>query len=271
MATVQEKREAFAQLHAERSAWVIPNPWDAGSAKLLQGMGFKALATTSAGFAYTLGRADGQVSLEEKLAHCRLLCDATDIPINADFENGFADDPEGVAVNVARLAETGVAGCSIEDFSRDDQLIYGMELAIERVQAAAEAIASLQAPMLLTARAENLLRGVDNLDDTLQRLQAFQRAGADVLYAPGVNSLIDLRSLTSELDRPFNVLASFFRGVSIEDFSNAGATRVSLGGAVNYATISPLISAGEEMQNAGTFGWLETMANPSQVRKLLGS
>lgn len=264
-----EKCNAFAELHRAQSAWVIPNPWDVGSAKVLEGLGFKALATTSSGFAYTLGRADGEVSLEEKLQHCRMLAAATSIPLNADFENGFADDPEEVARNLTRLAETGIAGCSIEDYSRDDHVLYDFELAVERVQAAATAITALNLPIQLTARAENLIRGVDDIDDTIRRLQAFEAAGADVLYAPGVRTLEQLKQITAALDKPFNVLASTLPGASIEQFTQAGATRISVGGALNYAAVNPLLTAGKEMLEAGTFDWLNDLARGQEIRKLL--
>ena len=213
-----EKCETFKNLHREEQAWVIPNPWDVGSARLLQGLGFRALATTSSGFAYTLGRADGEVTLEEKLFHCKSIVSSTDIPVNADFENGFNEDTAMVAENIKRLAETGVAGCSIEDYSRDEHVLYDFSRSVERVQAAAEAIAELNIPIQLTARAENLLRGVDDLDDTIARLKAFEAAGADVLYAPGIDSLERLQTVTCELEKPFNVLASFVPGLASQNF-----------------------------------------------------
>ena len=178
MTSQAEKCARLAALHTGTETFVIPNPWDIGSAKLLQGLGFAALATTSAGFAYTLGRADGEVTLAEKLAHCAALAHATTIPVSADFENGFADDPDDVATNVLALAATGVAGCSIEDYARDSHTLYPFEQAVERVQAAAAAVASLDVEFQLTARAENLLRGVDDLDATIARLRAFEAAGA---------------------------------------------------------------------------------------------
>ena len=181
MISQKMKCETFADLHQREGAFVIPNPWDLGSARLLQGLGFVALATTSAGLAYTLGRGDGEVTLAEKLDHCAQLATGTSIPINADFENGFADDPETMAVNLLQAAGTGIAGCSIEDFSRDTRSLYDFELAVERVQAAAEAVAGLDMPFQLTARAENFLRGVNDLEDTIRRLQAFEAAGAHVL------------------------------------------------------------------------------------------
>ncbi len=267
----KHKCEVFAALHAQDEAFIIPNPWDVGSAKLLQGMGFKALATTSAGLAYTLGRGDGEISLEEKLRHCKALAAGTRIPINADFENGFADDPETVARNVLRLAATGVAGCSIEDYSRDSHCLYDFNLAVERVQAAADAVAQLDVPFQLTARAENLLRGVDDTQDTIKRLCAFERAGAQVLYAPGVRSLEQLREVTSAITAPFNVLSVFFPGVSLREFAAAGAQRVSVGGGLNYAAIKPVLLAATEMLEAGTFNWSADMASGAEVQRLLGS
>lgn len=269
MPSQTEKCQAFAELHASTDTFIIPNPWDAGSARLLQGMGFKALATTSAGFAFTAAKTDGQVTLEEKLAHCEAISQATDIPVNADFENGFADYPKAVYNNVLKAAATGVAGCSIEDFSRDSNTLYDFNYAVERIQAAAEAVASLNMSFQLTARAENLLRGVNDLDDTIKRLQAFEQAGADVLYSPGVNNLDDLKTITSEINKPFNVLAVFFKNTTVADFAAAGAKRVSLGGALTWASIKPLINAGKEMLEEGSFEWTSKMAAGADVQKLL--
>ena len=265
----KDKCEQFAGLHQQAGAFLIPNPWDAGSARLLQGLGFQAIATTSAGLAHTLGRADGEVTLEEKLDHCVALANITSIPVNADFENGFADDAETVAVNVLKAAKTGIAGCSVEDFSRDSHTLYEFNLAIERVQAAAEALASLDVPFQFTARAENLLRGVDDLEDTIKRLQAFEAAGADVLYAPGLKTLDQLQQVTGEIGKPFNVLAPFFRGVTVDEFAAAGAKRISIGGALNWATVSPLLSAGKEMLEQGSFSWTADMASGKEVMQLL--
>ena len=264
------KCEEFEKLHQQKGAFLIPNPWDTGSARILQGLGFKALATTSAGLAYTLGRADGEVTLDEKLAHCTSLAENTQIPINVDFENGFADAPEEVANNVLKLIATGVAGCSVEDFSRDDLQLYDFNLAVERVQAAVEVVNNLDMPFQFTARAENLLRGVNDIDDTIKRLQAFEAAGANVLYAPGINSLEQLRQVTSELNRPFNVLAPFFRGVTVDEFSEAGAQRISVGAALNRVSISPLLKAGKEMLSQGTFSWTGEMASGVEVEGLMG-
>lgn len=269
MATQIQKCEAFARLHQSKTAWIIPNPWDVGSAKLLQGNGFKALATTSSRFAYALGRADGEISLEEKLQHCRALFAATDIPITADFENGYSEDIIDVVENIRRLAETGIAGFSIEDFSRDHHQLYDFSEAIEKVQVAVETVAELGVPLVLTARAENLLRGVDDLDDTIKRLVAFAAAGADVLYAPGIKSLEQLRTVTASLDKPFNVPASFMPGTNVTEFSECGANRISLGGALNFAAINPVLDASAEMIENGTFEWLGSRANGAAVAKLL--
>ena len=270
MINQKSKCYEFARLHQQAGAFVIPNPWDTGSARLLQGFGFKALATTSAGLAYTLGRADGEVTLEEKLNHCSTLAANTTVPINADFENGFADDPESAASNVLKAASTGIAGCSIEDFSRDAHSLYDFNVSVERVQAAVEAVATLDMPFLLTARAENLLRGVNDLENTIKRLKAFEAVGAHVLYAPGIRSLDQLKQVTAELSAPFNVLAPFIQGASVDDFADAGAKRVSIGGALNWAAVNPVLKAGKEMLEQGTFNWTAEMAPSGEVKRLLG-
>lgn len=270
MITQREKCERFRVLHAATETFIIPNPWDAGSARILQALGFPALATTSAGFACSLARHDGQPTLEEKLAHCAAVATVTDVPVNADFEDGYADDPAGVAANVRRLAETGVAGCSIEDFSRSQRRLYDRSQAVERLQAALEAVAAFDMPFQLTARAENLLRGVDDLDDTIGRLQAYQDAGADVLYAPGIRSLEDLARVCAAVALPVNVLGVFMPEATLADFAAAGARRVSVGGALTWAALKPLLDAGREMQEHGTFGWLAGLASGAEVNRLLG-
>ena len=270
MATQIDKCRRFAQLHKVNSAWVIPNPWDTGTAKLLEGMGFPALATTSGGFAFTLGRADGEVTLEEKLRHCAQLANGTSIPITVDFENGFAPRIGDLASTIPAVIDTGIAGFSIEDYDRDNRVLYEFSEAVERIQAASEAAAGSNVPVLLTARAENLLRGVDDIDNTIKRLQAYSAAGAQVLYAPGIRSLEQLHSVTRELDKPFNCLVSFIRGATLEELSDAGATRVSIGGALCYSAINSVLTGGGEMLNDGSFNWLGTMANGRVVEKLLG-
>jgi len=217
MVTQREKAERFRSLHERDGAFVIPNPWDAGSARLLAGLGFEALATTSSGFANSLGRLNGQVSRDEVIEHCRSLSAATDLPVSADLENCFADAPAGAAATILLAAQAGVVGGSIEDYSGDpSNPIYEFGLAVERVHAAAEAARLLDFPFTLTARAENLLYGRHNLDDTIRRLQAFEAAGADVLYALGLTTLNEVRLVTGALGKPVNVLAPLLlKGVTV--------------------------------------------------------
>ena len=212
LTTQLERATRFEALHARPGAFVIPNPWDAGSARLLEGLGFEALATTSSGFAYAIGRLDGNVTLEETVEHCRALSEATTVPVSADLENGFADDPTTAAQTIARVAEAGVVGGSIEDYTGDDaKPIYDFTLAVERVQAAAEAARSLDFPFMLTARAEGLLRGEGDLDEILRRLEAYEAAGAHVLYAPALTTLDEVRAVTGAVTNPVNVLAPMIR------------------------------------------------------------
>ncbi len=269
MTTQQDKCDAFARLHQDDGIFLIPNPWDIGSARLLQGLGFQALATTSSGFAYTLGKSDGKVNLEEKLKHCAALAAATSIPINVDFEDGYATNPEQVAEHIVTLAATGVAGCSIEDYDRNTNSLYDFNTALERIQAAVEAVSTLDMAFQLTARAENLIRGVNDLDDTISRLKAFEAAGAHVLYAPGLKTLESLQQVTAEIDSPFNVLAPPFKGVTVDEFAEAGAKRISIGGALNLAAVNPVLSAGKEMLEQGTFNWVGLMAPGKDVKRLI--
>lgn len=263
------KCAVFADLHRESECWLIPNPWDVGSARVLQGLGFPALATTSSGFAYTLGRADGQVSLAEKLQHCKDLASATSVPVTADFENGFADDIPSLCDNIRRLIDTGIAGFSIEDYSRDQHLVYPTAQAVERIEAAVQTIRESGVPVLLTARAENLIRGVDDLEDTLERLQSFSAVGADVLYAPGLVEMDYVEQFVNNTDRPLNVLAPFVRGASMVQFNKAGVCRVSTGGALTWASVNPLLLAGREMLEQGSFAWLNAMARGTEIQSLL--
>lgn len=269
MTTQLEKGERFRALHERAGAFVIPNPWDAGSARLLQGLGFEALATTSAGFAQALGRLDGSVTLEEKIEHCRTLAAVTDIPVSADLENCFADDPATAARTITLAAAAGVVGGSIEDYSGTD--IYDFELALERVQAAVEAARSLDFPFTLTARAENLLRGKNDLADTIRRLQAYADAGADVLYAPGLRTLDEVREVCRAVGKPVNVLAPFFAGVTVTELASAGARRISIGSALADVAIGATIRAGREMLEAGSFGWLADIAPGTDVKELFGN
>jgi 2-methylisocitrate lyase-like PEP mutase family enzyme len=265
-----EKAEKFKALHERESAFVIPNPWNSGSARLLANLGFEALATTSAGFANSLGRTDGQVTRDEMLEHCRSLCATVDLPVSADLENCFADEPQKAAETILMAAKAGLVGCSIEDFTGDESNpIYEFDAAVERVRAAAEIAHSLDFPFTLTARAENLLHGVNDLDDTIRRLEAFERAGADVLYAPGLKTLEEVRIVTNALKKPVNVLATFIKEATVQQLAEAGAKRISVGGALARAAITALIRAAEEMKNEGTFNWANDTAASAAVNRLL--
>jgi 2-methylisocitrate lyase-like PEP mutase family enzyme len=246
-----EKAQVFKALHESGETFIIPNPWDAGSARLLQKAGFKALATTSSGFAQSIGKTDGEVSLEEKLEHCRVLASVTDIPISADFEHGFADAPQEAAQNLLKLAETGVAGGSIEDYSRS--AIYDFDLAVERVAACAEVAASLSFPFTFTARAEGLLRRTCTLDEVIARLQAFEKAGADVLYAPGLKSLEEVKEVVGAVSRPVNVLAPFMPDATLADYAELGVARISVGGALAGKISEATLAIARTMYASGRF------------------
>src|SRR5665213_1813293 len=223
------RAELFLKLHDGERPLLLPNPWDAGSAKLLGALGFDALATTSGGFAGTLGRLDGSVTRDEAIAHCRTIVAATELPVSADLESGFAEDPDGVAETVRLALDAGLAGCSIEDYSGNrDAPIYDIATACERVTAAAKVAHAGPVHLVLTARAENHLHGITDLKDTIARLQAYQEAGADVLYAPGLTQLQDIGRLVAEVERPVNVLAK--PGVpTVEELASVGVSRVSVG------------------------------------------
>jgi 2-methylisocitrate lyase-like PEP mutase family enzyme len=267
MTTQTEKAELFLSLHRPGDPLLLPNPWDQGSAKLLASLGFQALATTSSGFAATLGRLDGSVSRDEALAHAAAIVAATGLPVSADLENCFADDPAGVARTVTLAAETGLAGCSVEDFSGDDDKpVYDIGLAAERVAAAVEAAHAGRARLVLTARAENYLRGRPDLADTITRLQAYQEAGADVLYAPGLTSLAEIRQVLAAVDRPVNVLA-MPRVPPVRELAEAGVSRVSVGGAFAYAALGALADAATELRDQGTYGYLASSATGRRAIK----
>jgi 2-methylisocitrate lyase-like PEP mutase family enzyme len=255
-----EKAERFLRLHRRGEPLLMPNAWDVGSAGVLGWLGFQALATTSSGHAATLGRLDGGVSREEALAHAAQLSAGTDLPVSADLENAFADDPDGVAETIRAAKATGLAGCSVEDYSgRAETAIYELGLACERVVAAAETAHSGPVRMVLTARAENLIRGRDDLGDTIARLQAYQEAGADVLFAPGLKTAQDIRQVVESVDRPVNVLA--LAGTpTVAELAALGVARVSVGGAFAFAALGALREAAEELRDRGTYGYLERTA-----------
>ena len=248
-----ELRRRFLDLHEGERPLLIPNPWDAGSAKLLASIGFEALATTSSGFAATLGRLDGSVTREEAIAHSATIVDATDLPVNADLENGFADEPEGVAQTVQLAVDAGLAGCSIEDYTgRDDDPFYPLELAAERVAAAAHV--AREAGLVLTARSENFIRGRRDLADTIARLQAFEEAGAHVLYAPGLSRIEDIREVVAAVGRPVNVLA-LPSAPPVSELAEAGVKRISVGGGFAFVAAGALVEAGRELLEQGTYGF----------------
>jgi 2-methylisocitrate lyase-like PEP mutase family enzyme len=233
----------------------MPNPWDVGSAMLLAWLGFDALATTSSGYAATLGRLDGSVSRDEALAHARAVSEATGLPVSADLENGFADDPSGVADTVTMAVRAGLAGCSVEDFTRQrDAPLYDAELAAERVRAAAEAAHGGPVRIVLTARAENYVRGRPDLADTIDRLQQYQAAGADVVFAPGVSRLEDVRRLVDAVDVPVSVLA-LPDSPPVAELAEVGVKRISVGGAFAFAALGAVTEAARELREEGTFGY----------------
>jgi 2-methylisocitrate lyase-like PEP mutase family enzyme len=245
--TQHEKAAEFRALH-EGEPFVIPNPWDAGSAIVFAALGFKALASTSSGFAFTLGRPDGGVTLDEVADHARALDGATRLPVSMDLENGYGSRPEDAARAITRVAEAGAVGGSIEDFEPDDGL-YGLDHAVERVAAAVEAARSLDFPFTLTARAENHIRGNPDLDDTIARLQAYEQAGADVLYAPGLRSADDIRAITAAVSKPVNVLAH--AALSVGEIADAGGQRISVGGGLTWVATRAMAAAAEQIRDTG--------------------
>jgi 2-methylisocitrate lyase-like PEP mutase family enzyme len=247
------KGERFRALH-EGPPFVIPNPWDAGSAKMLAALGFDALATTSGGFAMTLGRLDGDVTLEEKAEHIAVLNAATDLPVSADLENGYGDDPEDAARTITTAAEAGAVGGSIEDYGAEAG-IYGLEHAVERIRAAVEAASSLSFPFTLTARAENHFRVKDpDLDDTIERLQAYGEAGADVLYAPGLRSIEQIKQVCDAVSKPVNVLG--YDKLTLAEIEEAGAQRISIGGGLATTSLAAVAAAAEKIRDEGDFSLL---------------
>jgi 2-methylisocitrate lyase-like PEP mutase family enzyme len=266
MSTQAEKCEMFLALHHGDTPLLMPNAWDPGTAKLFGFLGFSAVATTSGGHAATLGRLDGNVTLDEVLDHAAALAGATDVPVSVDFENGLADDPSAVAANVARLASTGVAGCSVEDFTRHgDDPIYAIDVAAARVEAAADAAHGSGAHLVLTARAENHLRGRPDLADTIARLQAYQAAGADVLYAPGVQTMEDIRALVDAVDLPVNVLG--LPGTpSVSELGAVGVRRISVGSGFTHVALGATIDAARELLEQGTYGFWSVAASAGPIR-----
>jgi 2-methylisocitrate lyase-like PEP mutase family enzyme len=255
--TAAEKAARFLALHEAGDILLMPNAWDRGSARILTALGFPALATTSSGFAVSLGLLDGQVTLDDALAHSADMADATDVPVSADLEHGFADDPAAVAETYARAAATGLAGGSIEDSTgRQEDPIYAAALAAERVVAAAEAAHVGPVRLVLTARAENHLYGIRDLADTIARLQSYQEAGADVLFAPGWSDPGDIRSIVTSVDLPVSVLLRR-GGPTVAELAELGVRRISVGGSFAYVAYGALIEAGRELLETGTTGYTE--------------
>src|SRR6266513_5226117 len=252
MSTIAERRQNFHELHS-KTCFAIPNPWDIGSARYLQHLGFKALATTSAGFAFSRGLADGAVGRDLMLAHVREIVEATDLPVNADFENGYAHDPEELAKNVRLCVETGVAGLSVEDNSgRGEEPLYELELAVDRIRAAKLAIA--ESGVVLTGRAECFLVGRDDIDEVIRRLTAYADAGADCLYAPGIRERDHISAVVKALaPKPVNLLISAPGGLTMRDAAELGVRRVSVGGALSRAAWGGFIRAAKELAESGRF------------------
>ena len=248
----QRKAEAFRALH-EGEPFVIPNPWDAGSARVLEALGFEALASTSSGFAFTLGRLDGRATLDDVVAHAADLDRATGLPVSVDLENGYGEVPESVVLAIRRIAEAGAVGGSIEDYDPSGHL-YEQGLAVERVAAAVEAARALEFPFTLTARAENHIRGNPDLEGTIARLQAFEAAGADVLYAPGLRTLEEIRAVCESVSKPVNVLA--VRDLTLAEVAGAGAQRVSVGGALTWVAVGAFVRAARQIRGQGDFSAL---------------
>jgi 2-methylisocitrate lyase-like PEP mutase family enzyme len=270
MLTQAEKGRAFRVLHERDSAFIIPNPWDVGTARLLAHLGFEALATTSAGYAFSVGQPDGTIGRAETMAHVSAIVSATDLPVSADLENGFGDEPASVAETIKLAAQAGLVGGSIEDVTgRVDCTLYELGHAVDRVRAAAEVVRNLPFRFTLTARAENYLVGRPDLNDTITRLQAYQAAGADVLYAPGLTSKDDIAALVHSVDRPVNVVMGL-QGVklSLAELSALGVKRISVGSALSRAALGAFLRAAREMREHGTFTFAEAAVNYRDINTM---
>ncbi|MBZ5584104.1 MAG: isocitrate lyase/phosphoenolpyruvate mutase family protein [Acidobacteriia bacterium] len=269
--TQNEKAARFRALHDGPGAFVIPNPWDAGSARVLAGLGFQALATSSAASAGALGRKDGRLTRDEALAHARLIADATDLPVSADLERGFGDAPESVAETVRLAAEAGLVGCTIEDATGNpDNPLYDTGLAVERMAAAAQAARTLRFPFMLTARAHNLLYAAPSLDETIGRLQAFERAGADVLFAPGLPDLGAVRAVCAAVSKPVNFMVGIKgKSFSVSELAAAGVRRISLATSLYRAAMTGFLDAAREVKDEGRFGFLDRCVTTPELNKLM--
>lgn len=272
MRSQSEKAEAFRALHARPRAFIIPNPYDVGTARMLAKLGFEALATTSAGFAFSAGLLDNQVGRDRMLAHVAQIAAATDLPVSADLENGYGDDPAAAAETIRLAAATGIVGGSIEDsIDRPGEKVYDIGHATERVRAAVEAKRALPFPFTLTARAENFLVGIPDLKDTIRRLQAYQEAGADVLYAPCITTREEITAIVQSVDRPVNFLMGTQpQRYTLDELSGMGVRRVSVGSALSAAALGAFLRAAREMRTTGTFTYTQEAAGFGEISKLLG-
>ena len=269
--TQSEKAQRFRALH-HAGTFVIPNPWDGGAARVLAGLGFQALATSSASAAIVLGRRDGAITRDEALTHCRIIVEATDLPVAGDLENGFGAAPNVVAETIRLAAGVGLVGGSIEDATGDSaRPIFDFTLAVERVAAAVEATRALALPFILTARAENFIRGIPNLDDTIRRLQAFEAAGADVLFAPGLPDLAAVRAVCAAVSKPVNVIAGIpGKSFTVAELAAAGVRRISVGPSLHRAAMSGFVDAAREIAEAGTFGYSAHTLTSTEVYQRMG-
>lgn len=273
MLTQSEKGAAFAELHRRAGTFIIPNPWDVGSARLLAQLGFAALATSSAGYAFSIGKPDNAVGREAMLAHAAAVAAATDLPVSIDLENGFGDAPEIVAETIRLAAATGAVGGSIEDATgRADDPLYERALAVERIRAAAEVVRSLPFPFMLTARAENYLVGQPDLKATIERLQMYQEAGADVLYAPGLTNKAEIATLISAVDRPVNVLMGL-KGVklTVDDVSAIGAKRISVGSGLARCALGAFLRAARDIREHGSFAFADDAIDYRTINSMFAS
>ena len=271
MISTKEKAERFVALHRGPKAFVIANPWDAGSARILAGLGYQALATSSGACAGVLGKRDGRVTRDEALAHARAIVEAVDLPVSADLEKGFGDTPEAAAETIRLAGEVGLVGGSIEDASGDkDKPLYDLSHAVERVAAAVQAARAHPFPFTLTARAENFLRGNPDLDDTIRRLQAYEKAGADVLFAPGLPDLAAVRTVCAALGKPFNFMAGIKgKSFSVAELEAAGVRRVSVATSLYRAAMSGLLEAAKEVREKGTFNYLDRSVSTPDLNNLM--
>ena len=273
MSVTQHERAArFRALHDAPGTFVIPNPWDAASARILAGLGFQALATSSAASAATLGRRDGGLTRELALAHARSIVEATDLPVSADLEKGFGDAPEAVAETIRRAADAGLVGCTIEDSTGDPKRpLYDFQLAVERIAAAVEAARGLEFPFLVTARAHNLLYPDGRLDDTILRLQAFEKAGADVLFAPGLPDLAAVRTVCTSVSKPFNFMVGIKgKSFSVGELAAAGVKRISLATSLYRAAMTGLVDAARQVKDAGQFEFVERSMTTPEINEIMG-